>query len=46
MHGHTEEWRMNERVDIFEHGVLVLHATKIQLESSLDAGENKMNKSM
>jgi len=46
MHGHAEEWRMNEQVDIFEHGVLVLHATKIQLESSLDAGENKMSKSM
>ena len=37
---------MNEQVDIFEHGVLVLHATKIQLESSLDTGEKKMNKSM
>ena len=31
---------------ILEHGVVVLQATKVELESSLDAGENKMNKSM
>lgn len=36
----------NERVNIFEHGIVVLQASKVQLESSLDAGENKMNKSM